>query len=193
MHAMSRPLATLAAAAVGGAGLWLAGHWDMDTNGGYWAVLGVAAVIGLLLGLSQLRAPVANAPGMLLIAWVPITVAAGWVLVASQPESNTFSDHVAAWSADMGIADVVDYVSPFVAVLALGIGLVFGYTLLTSWALVETDDTAVIRDETAVPATGAAVPATQPRIVDEHVFETDEEPAPAPRERERERQVLLVP
>ena len=63
MHAMSRPLATLAAAAVGGAGLWLAGHWDQDTNGGYWATLGVVALVGVLLGLSQLRAPDKNVTG----------------------------------------------------------------------------------------------------------------------------------
>jgi hypothetical protein len=192
MNALSRPLATLAAAAVGGAGLWLAGHWDSDTNGGYWAVLGVAALIGLLLGLSQLRAPDANAPGMLLLAWVPVTVAAGWVLVASQPESNTFRDHVVSWSSDIGIADVVDYVSPFVAVLALGIGLVFGFTLLTSWAARESGytDTEVVRNERAEPVTATGRPA----IVDEHVFarEGDADAAPAP-QGERERQVLLVP
>ena len=90
MNAMSRPLATLAAAAVGGAGLWLAGHWDTNGNGGYWAMLGVLALVGLLLGVSQLHATDANAPGMLLVAWLPITIVAGWVLVSAQPDPNTF-------------------------------------------------------------------------------------------------------
>src|SRR5262245_49210556 len=110
MNAFSRPLAILAAAALGGAGLWLAGHWDIATNGGYWAMLGVAALIGLLLGLAQLRSPMTDAPGMVFAAWVPITIAAGWVLVTAQPEPNTFRDHVRAWNADLGIADVVHYV-----------------------------------------------------------------------------------
>jgi hypothetical protein len=190
MNAMSRPLATLAAAAVGGAGLWLAGHWDMDTTGGYWAVMGIAALVGLLLGLSQLRAPDANAPGMLVVAWLPITVVAGWVLVTAQPESNTFRDHFTAWSGDIGVADVVEYLHALATVLALGIGLVFGFTLLTSWALRESDDTAVVRDET--PATRpVATPATQPRDADEPVPDPDAEPTRVAGERRRN--VLLVP
>ena len=135
MNAMSRPLATLAAAAVGGAGLWLAGHWDTTGNGGYWAMLGVVALVGLLLGVSQLRAPDGNALGMLLVAWLPITIVAGWVLVIAQPDPNPFRDHVLAWNGDLGLADVAHYLSPFAAVLALGIGLVTGLTLLTAWAM----------------------------------------------------------
>jgi hypothetical protein len=185
MNAMNRPLATLAAAAVGGAGLWLAGHWDMDTNGGYWAALGIVALVGLLLGVSQLRAPDTNAPGMLLVAWLPITVVAGWVIVTAQPELNTFRSHLGEWSGDMGISGVVVHLQPFAMVLALGIGLVTGFTLLTAWAMRASRDTAVVRDETPV-----ATPATQPRVVDEHVLESDGEPTRVP---PRERDVLLVP
>src|SRR5262245_16091630 len=130
MHAMSRPLATLAAAAVGGAGLWLAGHWDLGTNGGYWAAMGVVALVGVLLGLSQLRAQDTNAVGMLLVAWIPVTIVAGWVLVTAQPEPNTFRRHLGGWSGDMGIDGVVVHLQPFAIVLAFGIGLVFGFTLL---------------------------------------------------------------
>jgi hypothetical protein len=133
MNTMTRPLAMLAALAAGAVGLWLAGHWDRTTNGGYWAALGVVALAGVLLGLSQLRAPDGNAPGMLLLAWMPLTIAAGWVLVHEQPVANDFRAHVRDWSADLGLTDAIGYLDPFVAVLALAIGLVFGLTLLTGW------------------------------------------------------------
>ena len=190
MNAMSRPLATLAAAAAGGAGLWLAGHWDTNTNGGYWAVLGVVAAAGLLLGLSQLRSPDANAPGMLLLVWLPVTVAAGWVLVYEQPVANTFRDHVRSWSADIGIADVVNYVSPFTAVLALAIGLVFGFTLLASWAMVEAREPVVEEEPAAEPVATVPVdtaPVREPIPVGEPAATTNGDHA-----RARQR-VLLVP
>lgn len=180
MNALSRPLATLAAAAVGGAGLWLAGHWDQDTNGGYWATLAVVALAGLLLGLSQLRAPDTNAPGMLLIAWLPVTVVAGWVLVTAQPDVNTFRRHLGEWSGDMGIAGAVVHLQPFAMVLAFGIGLVTGFTLLTAWAMRRTVDTVVVEE----------APAARPAVVDEPVVERAPELEPT---RTRDRELLLVP
>jgi hypothetical protein len=176
MNAMSRPLAMLVAAAAGGAALWLAGHWDTKGNGGYWAMLGVMALVGLLLGVSQLRAPDGNAPGMLLVAWLPITIVAGWVLVTAQPDPNTFRDHFITWSNDLGVADVAHYVSRFTPVLALTIGLVFGLTLLTAWATRRSDVT-VVEEE----------PAAAPAVVERPMPETNGEVA-RPRQR-----VLLVP
>jgi len=158
MNAMSRPIATLMAAAIGGMGLWLAGHWDTQTNGGYWAALGVVAGAGLLMGLAQLRSSDGNAPGMFLVAFVPVAIAAGWVLVAEQPHANAARDQVRSWNAHLGIADVVHYVAPWVAVCAFAIGLVFGFTMLAGYAWrrarVET-----VEETAAVPA------AAEPRTV----------------------------
>jgi hypothetical protein len=179
MNAMTRPLATLTAAAVGGAGLWLAGHWDMDTNGGYWAAMGVVALAGMLLGLSQLRAPDTNTPGMLLVAWLPVTVVAGWVIVTAQPEPNTFRRHLGGWSGDMGIAGAVVHLQPFAMVLAVGIGLVTGFTLLTALATRAREDVVVVEE----PA-----PAAQPAVVDEDMLEPSAAPA-----RPRNGRMLLVP
>jgi hypothetical protein len=148
MNAWSRPLATLAAAAVGGVGLWLAGHWDTQGTGGYWAALGVVAAAGLLIGLAQLRSPDGNVPGMFLVAWLPIAVVAGWVLAFAQPDPNTVRDHVRDWSASLGIADVSHYLTPYIAVLAFAIGLVFGLTLLAGWVWQQSRTTVV--EETAV-------------------------------------------
>jgi hypothetical protein len=158
---MSRPVATLVAAAIGGAGLWLAGHWDTATTGGYWAALGVVALAGVLIGLSQLRSPDGNAPGMFLVAFLPIAVTAGWVLVAAQPNPNTYRDHVRVWDRHLGLADVVHYLMPFVPVLAFGIGLVFGLTLLAGTAMV------IMRRRTVVEETRpvVAAPVTRTPVV----------------------------
>lgn len=160
MNAWNRPFATLAAAAVGGAGLWLAGHWDTQGNGGYWAALGVVAAAGLLLGLAQLRSPDGNAPGMFLVAWLPITVVAGWILMYAQPDPNGVRDYVREWSADLGVADVIHYVSPYLAVLAFGMGLVSGLTLLVGWSWRAARTTVV--EETAATEPGAGVSRPAP-------------------------------
>src|SRR4026209_2957820 len=112
MHAMSRPIATLVAAAIGGARLWLAGHWDTATTGGYWAALGVVAGAGLLLGLAQLRSPAGNAPGVFRLSFWRVAITGGWVLVAEQPNPNEWRKQVLEWNSSLGIADVVHYVAP---------------------------------------------------------------------------------
>ena len=167
MNSLSRPLATLAAAAAGGAGLWLAGHWDQGTNGGYWAAMGVVAVVGVLLGLSQLRAPDTNAAGMLIFAWLPVTVVAGWVLVTAQPDVNTFWQSPrrverATWASRARSCTCSR--SPRCSRSA--IGLVTGFTMLTAWALRRSRDVVVIEE----PATAA-----QPVVADEHVVKTQTE------------------
>jgi hypothetical protein len=148
----------------------------------------------MLIGLAQLRSPMVDAPGMLILAWIPITVAAGWVLVFDQPAANTFRDHVRNWSADLGIADVVHYVTPFMMVLAFAIGLVFGLTMLAGWAMqretvvAEEERTAVMpvpTRMTAPPPLVSARPATETEAAEEETVVTGNG--------SRRREILLVP
>jgi hypothetical protein len=129
MNGMSRAVATLLGAGVAGFLLWLAAQMSRQTNGSYWAAYGIVAGAGVVLALSQLRGRGGNPPGMFLVAFLPVLVAAGWVLLAKQPHPNWFRGHVLSWSGDIGIRGIVLDVGTWIGVLALGIGYVFGSTL----------------------------------------------------------------
>jgi hypothetical protein len=125
---MNRALLTLAAAAIGGAGLWLVGHFDQTTTGGYWAAMGVIAAAGLIFGVAQLRGGGGNPPAAFLLGFLPVLVVGGWVLLAMSPNAGWFRDHVRSWDGDIGFADVVHYIGAQVGVVAFAIGLTFGLT-----------------------------------------------------------------
>jgi len=67
-----------------------------------------------------------------LIGFLPVLVAAGWVLLATQPDANWLRDHVRSWTGDIGIQGLVRDLGEYVSVLAFGLGLVFGFTFDTS-------------------------------------------------------------
>jgi hypothetical protein len=124
----NRALTTLVAAAAAGFLLWFAPHFHRWTTGGYWGVIALMTVAGLLIGLSQLHGRDGNPAASFLVAFVPVLVAAGWVILAAQPHGNWIRDHALSWSGDMGIAHAVHNLSEHVAVLAFGLGIVFGVT-----------------------------------------------------------------
>jgi hypothetical protein len=176
-----RALMTLAAAGVAGFLLWLAAQFDLGTTGGYWAAFGIVAGCGLLLGLVALRGYDGNPAAMLVLAFLPVLVCSGWVLLYAQPEANWFRNHVRAWSGDIGIGDVTSDVSTFVGVLAFGIGLVLAYTLeparrRTVERVVVTDAPAMGRRP--IPGVGsAAADAPTTAEHEETVVGTDRPPA----------------
>jgi hypothetical protein len=128
MNGMTRAGATLLAAAAAGALLWLAAQTG-HSNGGYWAACGIVAGAGLVLAAAQVRGRSGNPPAMLLFTFLPVLIAAGWVLIAMQPNPNWFRDHVLAWSGDIGIGDVVRDLGTWFGVLAFGIGYSLGLVL----------------------------------------------------------------
>jgi hypothetical protein len=67
-----------------------------------------------------------------LIAFLPVLVAAGWVLLATQPDPNWFRDHIRSWTGDIGLTGLVVDLEEYVSVLAFGLGLVFGFTFDTT-------------------------------------------------------------
>ena len=171
MNATARALATLVGAAAAGCLIWLAAQINDKTTGGYWAVYGLIAAGGLILGLAQLRGRGGNPPAMFLIAFLPVLVAAGWVVLAAQPHGNWFRDHVLAWSGNIGIRNVVKDLTEYVSVLAFGVGVVFGLTFEPSM---------LRRKRRAVAGAGAA-PATAPSTAPAYDRTAADEPTAAER------------
>lgn len=128
-NAWNRALTTLLAAGAAGFLLWLAARFDMNETGGYWATMGIVAGCGLLLGLATLRGTGGNPLAMGLLAFLPVLICAAWVLVLMEPHTNWFRSHITAYSGDMGITHAVRQIGEFIAVLAFGVGLVFGLAL----------------------------------------------------------------
>src|SRR5919204_4029332 len=155
---MTRAFSTLVGAAIAGGLVWVAAQIDRGSTGGYWAVMGILAGAGLALALARLpdtgmRTLVPSLPTFGL-AFLPALVAAGWVIVAMEPHGNWFRDHVRAWSGDIGVTRVVRDFNPYVALLAFGLGVVFGLVFERRVAV-------PVAEPAAVPA-GDAGPAPAP-------------------------------
>ena len=138
MYGLTRGLVTLIAAGVAGLLIWVATQINDSTTGGYWAVYGVIAAAGLVMALSQVVGGWTKgglprlSVNVLLVAFIPVLIAAGWVVVAHQPHPNWARNHVMSWSGNIGIAGLVHDLAEYVSVLAFGIGLVFGYSFDTA-------------------------------------------------------------
>jgi hypothetical protein len=142
MYRASRVVATLAAAAVAGVLLWVATYFERNETYGYWAAYGIVAAAGLVVALAQIRGRTGNPPLMFLLVFLPVLVAAGWVLLAMQPHGNWFRAHVQAWSGDVGIRDVVKDLGTWLGVLAFGIGYTLGLVLEPAPAAVPVEEPA---------------------------------------------------
>ncbi len=163
MYHLTRGMITLLGAAIAGFLVWLATQISDSSNGGYWAVYGILAGAGLVMALSQLLGGWTKwglprlSVNVFLLGFLPVLVAAGWVILATQPDANWFRDHIRGWSNDIGIQGLVTDLGEYVSVLAFGIGLVFGFTFDTSGPDVH-GPFGRRRRRAVVPAGGAAPP-----------------------------------
>jgi hypothetical protein len=138
MYGLTRGTITLLGAAAAGLLVWLATQISTTSNGGYWAVSGLIAAAGLVMAFSQILGGWTKwgwprlSLNVFLLAFIPVLVAAGWVILATQPDGNWFRGHVESWSGDIGIRGLVNDLGEYVSVLAFGIGLVFGFTFDTT-------------------------------------------------------------
>jgi hypothetical protein len=164
MYGLTRGTVTLLGAAVAGLLIWLATQVDGGTTGGYWSVYGLLAAAGLTMAFSQILGGWTKwgwprlTLNVFLLAFVPVLIAAGWVLVGAQPHGNWFRDHVRTWSDDLSIGGLVRDLTEYASVLGFGIGLVFGFTFDTSGPTAY-GPFGRRRRAAAIPAGGAAPPA----------------------------------
>ena len=161
MYGLTRGLLTGIAAGVAGFLIFIASAWvDGGSTGAYWARMGLFVAAGFVMALSQLLGgwtkggfPKISA-NVFLFGFVPVLVAAGWVMLFSQPP-NTVQQHISTWSQNIGIRDVVQNLREYVGILAFGLGLVFGYTFDTSGprrtAAVVDRDREVVREPVGRP------------------------------------------
>lgn len=170
----ARALTTLLGAAAAVVLIWLATQVGGDaSNAEYWAGFGLIALAGLAMAFSQLlggwtKFGVPRISGnVLLLAFVPTLIVAGWILVAHQPDSELFRNDIRGWSDDMGLlGSVMDFAS-FLPALAFLIGLTFGFSFDTSGPRTPAPvgrDRAVADRRVDGPV---AVPAAQTRHADE--------------------------
>jgi hypothetical protein len=185
MYGLTRGTITLLGAAVAGLLVWLATQINDGSTGGYWAVYGLIAAAGLTMALSQLFGGWTKwgvprlSINVFLLAFIPVLVAAGWVILFKQPHGNWFRDHVRTWSNDASIDGLVRDLGEYISVLAFGIGLVFGFCFDTS-GRAQSGPRGRRRRAAAVPA-GDSTRPPQDRP-------TTREPAASERETERERE-----
>lgn len=165
MYDASRGLTLALAAALAGLGLWGATQIGMQTTGRFWLSMLIVAGAGFLLALAthvgtwtkglRLR----KSPGTFALAFLPVLIVVGWLLVANQPGNGWEEGRLDSWSNSIGILGVVHSVGLWHGVLAFAFGLMLGLSLDGVPAPVEEAAPAY-----AGPATGAARtrPADEP-------------------------------
>jgi hypothetical protein len=156
MYGLTRATTTLICAAVAGLLIWIATQISNDHVGGYWARIGLVAGAGLLMALSQLlggwtkwgwpRLSVA----VFLTAFVPVAIVSLWIILAGEPGSGWFHNHVMAWTRDIHISGLVTDLLYYIPVFAFGTGLVFGYSFDTTGPVARDRD--VVRDRDVAQA-----------------------------------------
>lgn len=173
-----RGVFTLVGGAAAGLLIWIATQISQGTTGGYWSVQGILAGAGLTMALSQLfggwtKWGVPRVSGrVFLIAFLPVLVCAGWVLLAGQPSANWFQEHVTDWSDSLAIDGIVDDLRTYLGVLAFGLGLVFGFTFDTTGPSRPRLAPVVYKD--TAPETPAASEPEAEAVSETQVSETEE-------------------
>lgn len=133
----TRGLTLALAAGVAGLLLYLATQVGQTTTPRFWASMGLVGAAGLALAVahalgswtSGLRLRLSL--GTFLIAFLPVLVCVGWILMATQPGSGWHEGRVVSWSHDVGIFGLVHDLGLWHGVLAFGLGVMLGMTFDT--------------------------------------------------------------
>ena len=135
MYDASRGLTLAFAAALAGLGLWGATQVGTQTTGRFWIAMAIVGAAGLLIALANhvgtwtkgLRLRLS--PGTFVLAFLPVLVCVGWIIIASQPGRGWQEGRLDSWSNSIGILGAVHSIGLWHGVLAFGFGLVLGLSL----------------------------------------------------------------
>ena len=126
MYGLTRGTITLLGAGVAGlARLARDAGRTSSTNGGYWAVYGLIAAAGLVMAFSQILGGWTKwgwprlSLNVFLLAFLPVLVAAGWVLIADSPTRTGSATTSAAGRTTSAIRGLVRDLTEYVAVLGV--------------------------------------------------------------------------
>jgi hypothetical protein len=128
----SRGLTLAIAAALAGLALWGAAQVGVQTAGRFWIAMAIVAAAGLLLALAShvgtwtkgLRMRLS--PSTFVLAFLPVLVCVGWILLASQPGGSWQEGRIGSWSSSIGILGLVHTIGLWRGALAFGFGLMLG-------------------------------------------------------------------
>ena len=132
LYDASRGLTLALAAALAGLGLWGATQVGMQTTGRFWISMAVVAGAGLLIALAShvgtwtkgLR--LRMSPSTFVLAFLPVLICVGWILLASQPGNGWEEGRFVSWSNSIGILGIVHSIGLWHGVLAFAFGLMLG-------------------------------------------------------------------
>ena len=169
LYDATRGLTTALAAGVAGLLLWVATLVGVGSTTRFWESMGIVAGAGLVMALSQVvggwtkGGRLRLSPSTFLLAFVPVLVCVGWILMATQPGSGWHEGRIVSWSHSIGIFGLVHSLGLWHGVLAFGFGLVLGMTFDT--VPVPVEEPVVARDETMVAAARGPAYRQQPAAV----------------------------
>ena len=168
----SRGLTLALAAALAGLGLWGATQVGTQTTGRFWIAMAIVAGAGLLLALANhvgtwtkgLR--MRMSPSTFVLAFLPVLVCVGWVLLSTQPGSGWQEGRIDHWSNSIGILGLVKSLALWHGVLAFGAGLMLGLSFDGVPAPAPAD---VVEQPAEQPAYAGPMGSRAPQTADEPV------------------------
>lgn len=137
LYDTTRGLTTAVAAGVAGLLLWVATQVGTQSVGRFWAAMGIVAGGGFVVALSQVVGGWTKglrlrlSAGTFGLAFLPVLVCVGWIMLASQPGNGWSEGHVVSWSESVGLLGLIHDLALWHGVLAFGFGLVLGLSFDT--------------------------------------------------------------
>ena len=135
LYDTSRGLTLALAAALAGFGLWGAAQVGTQTTARFWLAMAILAGAGLLIALANhvgtwtKGLTMRMSPGTFALAFLPVLVCVGWILLANQPGNGWQDGRIDSWSNSIGILGIVHSIGLWHGALAFGFGLMLGLSL----------------------------------------------------------------